>query len=291
MVLHLDVGLVLFRERNQPTVLGILAKPGSCLPDSHFASETDPAEWHHPLRYVAMVVTYSLVTTELIPCLDGNISFHKCSWNLPPPTVPIFIANFAAVVAWSIVFFSWVHTVAHWVNFGLLASKQKLGFKGFLLANFKTGPGWSGYVMLLVLMAMVFTSLEKPRRANYERFWYTHHLFIVFFIFWAVHGAFCMIKTDIAPSCRGTGTFWLYWMYGGFIYLLERIMREVRGRHKTFISKVVQHPSRVVEIQIKKERTKTKAGQVFPPFFHRLEAPSSDFLYAPNPLAALSFGV
>ena len=177
---------------------------------------------------------------------DKNITFHK-------------------LVAWSIVFFSWVHTIAHWNNFAQLSAKNNLGFKGFLLANFATGPGWSGYVMLFALMAMVATSIEKFRRKNFERFWYTHHLFVIFFVFWSVHGAFCMIKTDFAPFCFGTGVFWQYWMYGGFIYLLERIAREVRGRHKTFISKVIQHPSGVLELQIKKNRTKTRAGQVGTP--------------------------
>ncbi|KAH0538501.1 hypothetical protein FGG08_004888 [Glutinoglossum americanum] len=166
-----------------------------------------------------------------------------------------------AVVAWSIVFFSWVHTIAHWNNFAQLAAKNNLGFKGFLAANFLSGPGWTGYIMLFALTAMALTSHEKPRRANFERFWYTHHLFIIFFLAWSVHGAWCMIKPDIQPFCAGTGVFWEYWMYGGFIYLLERILREIRGRHKTFISKVIQHPSNVVEIQIKKEHTKTRAGQ------------------------------
>jgi predicted ferric reductase len=170
--------------------------------------------------------------------------------------------NSPTVVAWSIFFFSWVHTIAHWNNFAQLSAKQGLGFKGFLLANFASGPGWSGYVMLFALTAMVLTSMEKPRRANFERFWYTHHLFVIFFVFWAVHGAFCMIKPDVPPFCSGIGVFWQYWMYGGFLYLLERVMREVRGRHNTFISKVIQHPSNVVEIQIKKEKTKTRAGQV-----------------------------
>lgn len=173
---------------------------------------------------------------------DKNISFHK-------------------LVAWSIVFFSWVHTIAHWNNFAQLSAKNNLGFKGFMLANFATGPGWSGYIMLAALMAMVATSIEKSRRANFERFWYTHHLFIIFFLFWSIHGVFCMIKTDFEPFCFGTGVFWQYWMYGGFIYLAERLMREVRGRHKTHISKVIQHPSNVIELQIKKEHTKTKAGQ------------------------------
>ena len=174
---------------------------------------------------------------------DKNISFHK-------------------LVAWSIVFFTLVHTVAHWSNFAQLAAKNNLGFKGFLLANFATGPGWSGYIMLFSLIAIVCTSIERPRRANYERFWYTHHLFIIFFAFWSIHGAFCMIKSDFAPSCFGTGVFWEFWSWGGFVYLLERILREVRGRHRTHISKVIQHPNKVVEIQIKKEHTKMRAGQV-----------------------------
>jgi NADPH oxidase 2 len=165
------------------------------------------------------------------------------------------------VVAYSLVFFTWVHTVAHWNNFAQLAAKNNLGIKGFLLANFTTGPGWSGYVMLFTLMAMLFTSIEKPRRANYERFWSVHHLFIVFFGFWSIHGAFCMIKPDSAPFCGGIGVFWKFWMYGGFVYLIERVLREVRGRHETVVSKVIQHPSNVVEIQIKKAHLKMRAGQ------------------------------
>ena len=43
--------------------------------------------------------------------------------------------------------------------------------------------------------------------------------------------------------------------------IYERILREVRARHRTYISKVILHPSKVVEIQIKKEKTVTRAGQ------------------------------
>ena len=178
---------------------------------------------------------------------DKNITFHK-------------------LVAWSIVFFTWVHTIAHWNNFAQLSAKVGLGFKGFLLANFVTGPGWSGYVMLFALMAIVATSIEKPRRKNFERFWYTHHLFIIFFFFWSIHGVFGLIPADFPPFFTGNGAFYLYWSWSGFVYLLERVAREVRGRHKTYISKVIQHPGDVLELQIKKEHTKTRAGQVIYPF-------------------------
>jgi hypothetical protein len=90
---------------------------------------------------------------------------------------------------------------------------------------------------------MVVTSYEKPRRANFERFWYTHHMFIVFFLGWAIHGAYCMVQPDFAPFCVSVGTnavgvFWQYWMAGGYAYLGERIARELRGRHRTVITKV-----------------------------------------------------
>lgn len=167
-----------------------------------------------------------------------------------------------AVVAWAIVFFSWVHTIAHLNNVAQLSAKNEQGFTGFLRAGFLTGPTWTGWIMLIALMLMVGTSVEKPRRANFERFWYTHHLFTVFFIFWSMHGIWCMIPADFAPFCSGNGVFYQYWIYGAVIYLAERVAREIRGRHATVISKVIQHPSNVVEIQIKKEKTITKAGQV-----------------------------
>ncbi|KAL5116836.1 hypothetical protein ACEQ8H_005317 [Pleosporales sp. CAS-2024a] len=193
---------------------------------------------------------------DVIP-FDKNITFHK-------------------LVAWAMVFFSWLHTVAHWNNLARFAAGNQLGFMGFILANLATGPGWSGYVMLISLTAIAVTAAEKARRANFERFWYTHHLFIVFFVFWSIHGAFCMIKPDFAPFCDGIGVFWEYWMYGGFAYLAERIAREVRGRHKTYISKVIQHPSNVCEIQIKKEHATTRAGQYHP--FTLTSAPEEDYI-------------
>jgi len=203
---------------------------------------------HVDVALILLPVCRTLISLARQTPLNGIIQFDK---NI----------HLHKLIAWSIVFFSWLHTIAHWVNFAQLAIKNGLGFKGWLMANFLSGPGWTGYIMLAALMAMVFTAIEKKRRANFERFWYTHHLFIVFFFFWSFHGAFCMIKPDRAPFCDGIGVFWKFWLVGGFAYLAERILREIRGKHKTYISKVIEHPSNVCEIQIKKDNTKPKAGQ------------------------------
>jgi NADPH oxidase 2 len=203
---------------------------------------------HFDVALILLPVCRTLISLARQTPLNGVIQFDK---NI----------TFHKLVAWSIVFFTLVHVVAHMNNFAQLSAKNGLGFLGFLEANLVTGPGYTGWIMTIALGLMVMTSVEKPRRANYERFWYMHHMFIIFFVFWSIHGAYCMITPDSAPFCANIGVFYQYWSWSGFIYLAERIAREVRGRHKTYVSKVIQHPSNVCEIQIKKEHTKTKAGQ------------------------------
>jgi len=184
---------------------------------------------------------------DIIP-FDKNITFHKAT-------------------AWSIVFWSVVHIIAHMYNFARLAilsgSTTRERIEDFLLTNFTTGPGVTGWIMTVVLAVMVWFAMEKRRRAHFERFWYSHHLFIVFFVNWQLHGMFCMIKPDRPPYCsfNTIGVFWRYWLVGGVIWIGERVLREVRSRHRTFISKVIQHPSKVMELQIKKDKTTTRAGQ------------------------------
>ncbi|KAJ8082261.1 hypothetical protein PM082_008109 [Marasmius tenuissimus] len=183
---------------------------------------------------------------NIIP-FEKNITFHKAT-------------------GWSIVTWSLVHIIAHLVNFGKLALTAKSPRERFLLfltVNFATGPGATGWIMTVTLGIMAYFSLERKRRERFEVFWYTHHLFLVFFINWQLHGMFCMIKPDRPPYCSSgsVGVFWKYWMLGGVIWAFERILREIRSRHVTYISKVIQHPSNVLELQIKKEKTTTRAGQ------------------------------
>ncbi|KAF9364779.1 hypothetical protein BGX34_000449 [Mortierella sp. NVP85] len=168
--------------------------------------------------------------------------------------------TFHKAIAWSIVFFSLVHTIAHYVNFYKMAVALP-GTYSFWNLMFVSGPGWTGHVMLVVLLVMVVTALPSVRMKKFEVFWYWHHLFLVFFFFFSFHGAYCLIPPDRPPYCKDISSFWKYWVASGFIYLLERIAREWRAQQKTVISRVILHPSRVVEIQIKKENCHALAGQ------------------------------
>lgn len=166
------------------------------------------------------------------------------------------------VVAWSMVFFAWVHTIAHWIKYGDLAKRNSLGFKGFLQLNFATGSGWSGHIMLLTLTIIAANSRKWVRTNRWGRFSATHHLYILYFVVWSVHGAFSVPKVNPSATWTETASFWQCWVFGGLVYLLERVLREVRGRYKTHISKVVQHESLVVELQIKKKQMTVRVGQV-----------------------------
>jgi len=115
------------------------------------------------------------------------------------------------------VIFTVVHIAAHMHNFYELAladpNATTFGQRVvvFLEANFTTGPGATGWIMTVILGIMVWFAMEKRRRANFERFWYTHHLFVVFFLAWQLHGVWCMIKPDREPFCSSNsiGVFWV----------------------------------------------------------------------------------
>ena len=108
---------------------------------------------HFDVAMILFPVCRTLISLARQTPLNGIVQFDK---NI----------TFHMTTAWSIVFFSWVHTIAHWNNFAQISAKNNLGMGGFLLANFVTGPGWTGYIMLVALMCMVATSVEKMRRAN-----------------------------------------------------------------------------------------------------------------------------
>lgn len=179
---------------------------------------------------------------RIIP-FDEAIEFHKCT-------------------AWSVVFFSLVHTGAHIANSWFLGHAMSTNTLGSLvhaiLCNVSTGPFVTGWLMLALLTIMALFATENRRRTRFERFQFTHLLFLPFFALWQLHGMFCMIRPDSAPYCswKQVGVFWFYWSFGGALYISERLLREVRSRHRTFICKVVHHPSKVIELHLKKEKTR-----------------------------------
>lgn len=98
----------------------------------------------------------------------------------------------------------------------------------------------TGWILLVILLIMVLTSLPVMRRTgNFEVFYYFHQLFIVFYIILICH----------APK-------FIYWFaVPGTLYCLEVLVRLIRSfgsRGQTYIAQGTLLPSRVVHLVIKR---------------------------------------
>ncbi|KAK0747820.1 FAD-binding domain-containing protein [Apiosordaria backusii] len=173
-------------------------------------------------------------------------------------------------LAYSMLLFSIIHTAAHYVNFYNVEKTQIRPVTAVQIHYVQPG-GATGHVMLLCMLLMYTTAHHRIRQQSFETFWYTHHLFIPFFLSLYTHTVGCFVRDTadaISPfagdqyweHCIGyLGWRWELWT-GGF-YLIERLYREIRAIRETKITRVVKHPYDVVEIQFNKPSFKYKAGQ------------------------------
>ncbi|KAI9359565.1 ferric reductase NAD binding domain-containing protein [Zopfochytrium polystomum] len=230
--------------------------------------------WTSPvLATFRLVLSHGLPTARaaanVINLDSGMILFTVCR-NLISIVRTTFLNRFIPFdknitfhinIAWALVFWTYVHCVAHFFNYRNVEIFVGRNHMTAEALNWTSGPGATGQVITVAFFLMVTSAVESVRRKYFEIFWFTHHLFIVFFGGLLMHGSFCFIKGDTGDPCRGGPQFWKFWVGSAACYFMERIVREIRGRRKTYISKVVQHPSNVVEVQIKKPSCKTKPGQ------------------------------
>uniref|UniRef100_A0A8C4WN01 NADPH oxidase 1 n=1 Tax=Gopherus evgoodei TaxID=1825980 RepID=A0A8C4WN01_9SAUR len=140
--------------------------------------------------------------------LDRNLTFHK-------------------LVAYAIALFTAVHIIAHLCNFEWYNDSQQAadGSLSSILSNlhqdeesnkwlnpihtnsttpayvtFTTIPGLTGVIITLALILMVTSSMEFIRRSYFEVFWYTHHLFIIYFAGLVIHGIAGLVRGQTAES-------------------------------------------------------------------------------------------
>ncbi|XP_004452701.1 NADPH oxidase 3 [Dasypus novemcinctus] len=151
-----------------------------------------------------------------------------------------------------------------------------------------TTAGVTGLVASLALVVIMTSSTEFIRQACYELFWYAHHASIIFFFTLAIHGAGRIVRGQTAESlllhnvsfCRDRYVEWQVtsqcptpqfsgkepsawkWVLGPVVlYVCERIIRFWRFQQEVVITKVVSHPSGVLELRMKKRNFKMAPGQ------------------------------
>uniref|UniRef100_A0A8C8CQP7 FAD-binding FR-type domain-containing protein n=1 Tax=Oncorhynchus tshawytscha TaxID=74940 RepID=A0A8C8CQP7_ONCTS len=226
--------------------------------------------------------------------LDKNISFHK-------------------LVAYMIGLMTAVHTIAHFLNVEwyynsrlgkyddlsmALSSLDDSGNTTFLnpirsttttptLLVFTSVAGITGVIITLSLILIITSSMEVIRRSYFEVFWFTHHLFIVFFAGLVIHGAGRIVRSQTTTNPPHNATFckdriddwgkiqecpvpqfaggfpqtWM-WVIGPMIlYVCERLLRFIRYMQTVKYRKIVIRPSKVLELQLVKNGFKMDVGQ------------------------------
>ena len=54
--------------------------------------------------------------------------------------------------------------------------------------TFTSIAGLTGVIITIALVLMVTSAMEFIRRSYFEVFWYTHHIFIIYFVGLGIHG-------------------------------------------------------------------------------------------------------
>ncbi|KAJ3588426.1 hypothetical protein NHX12_012019 [Muraenolepis orangiensis] len=203
--------------------------------------------------------------------LDKNISFHK-------------------LVAYMIGLMTAVHTIAHLLNVEWYNNSRRGEYSGLSTALSELEDnGTTTYlnpVRHIEIDAQQGPTYLVIRRSYFEVFWYTHHLFVIFFIGLVIHGAGRIVRSQQNldkhnytlcmdrytewgrnPDCPypqfagGPPQTWMWVIGPMFLYLCERILRFVRYMQAVRYRKIVIRPSKVLELQLVKNGFKMEVGQ------------------------------
>ncbi|PIA14528.1 hypothetical protein COEREDRAFT_28776, partial [Coemansia reversa NRRL 1564] len=169
---------------------------------------------------------------------------------------------FHKVIGYSIMLFTFIHAGSHYRNYYIVCKATGVPYWKML---FTTGHSITGHIMMVIIVIMGVTGYAKVRRKHFNMFWNLHHLFVVYFACFSVHGGFCLLKSNLPPYCSTGAAFYKYWVFSGIIYLFERLSREFRANMRANdmrVQKVILHPGKVMEVQYHKPHGfKGLAGQ------------------------------
>lgn len=200
-----------------------------------------------------------------IIAFDDNINFHK-------------------IVSLGIVIGTFLHVFMHVsCDFPRLITCPRQKFMVYLGPNFnyrqpsyqdlvRSTPGVSGALMLIIMGFSYVLASHQFRRnviklpsplhhlAGFNAFWYSHHLLIVAYILFIIHGYYLFLVTQWYVK-----TTWMYLAMPMSLYASERLLASVNElKHSVDIIKAVIYKGNVLAIYMTKPQVfRYKSGMYF----------------------------
>ncbi|XP_064489261.1 NADPH oxidase 4-like [Ornithodoros turicata] len=218
-------------------------------------------------------------------------------------------ARFHIICAATIVVTSLMHSVAHMMNAYNFSWHYNLEYKEVNVAQYRgedpfliilrTVPGWTGLLMMCLLTFLSVASMKYVRRACYDLFWYTHHLFLLFLLLMICHPLSGVLKEQKNTEMHVPGCHYLNGTVAGFevvpfpepspggitlcfeppefisqksetwkwvaaalaIYSVDVLCRLVRRWRPTHLVTVEDLPGAVLELRLDKKNFTARPGQ------------------------------
>jgi predicted ferric reductase len=108
---------------------------------------------------------------------------------------------------------------------------------------FKTVTGVTGYILLLVTIIIFVFASPWSRRFDFNLFWTTHQLYVLFYALLIAHGAAHLVQQPI---------FWQYFIGPLFLYTIDKLVTLATSSHKLEVKEAQILPAGVVGLFFEK---------------------------------------
>ena len=179
---------------------------------------------------------------------DSYISFHK-------------------IVALNGLFFTVMHCIGHGINFYHIATQtandltcifREVYHRTHTLPKFSywlflTMTGFAAFVLTLITVIIFVFATQYARRYTFQAFWYTHHLYVIFYILSFLHGSGRLVQDPLFGN---------FFLGPGIVYAIDLLISVSRRKHEVAVVRADILPSQVIGIYFKRPISfDYKAGQ------------------------------
>uniref|UniRef100_A0A673I607 NAD(P)H oxidase (H2O2-forming) n=1 Tax=Sinocyclocheilus rhinocerous TaxID=307959 RepID=A0A673I607_9TELE len=108
---------------------------------------------------------------------------------------------------------------------------------------FKTVPGLTGVLLLLIFAFMYVFASHYFRRISFRGFWITHHLYVLVYVLSVIHGSYALLQEP---------RFHIYLIPPGLLFLLDKLISLNRNKVEIPVVKAELLPSDVTYLEFKR---------------------------------------